>query len=194
MPSDAFYQTGGKDIVQGDIFDGVPHLFLRPPLHVLRRVTLAGGREAMGFYQYPPPTDESPGGREGKIPPGGPFHLGSGEQASSFCQVSRAIVLNHDCDIENEPEHRLVALVRPLAPVRDAAHQEVIRLNQNYSYFYLPAEGEMPDAYVDFRRITSLTPDFLSISDRLSSLSEESVKALQFHLFRFLTRRDIGGE
>jgi hypothetical protein len=192
MAIEPFYRLVDKEILQGDIFEEVPQLFLRPPLLALRRVTLAGGREAFGFYPFPPPADDAPGGPSGRVPPGGPFHFGTGEQTSAFCQVTRAIILNHDCDIENEPDHRLVALVRPLSPV-PAEHQEIIRHNQNFNYFYLPAEDGLPEAYVDFRRLTSLSPDFLPVEKRIAALAVESVKALQAQFFRFLTRRDLIG-
>jgi len=185
-----FYRSVEPDISQGDVFDSIPQLFLRPPLFVLRKVTLAGGREAFGFYQYPPPTEESPGGAKGKQLPGGPFHFEKGEEASAFCQVTRAIVINHDCDIENEPDHRLIALVRPLSPVPEES-KEIIRKNQIFNYFYLPAEDGFPEAYVDFRRITSLSAAFLVAGSRLTSLTEEAVRQLQFQFFRFVTRRDM---
>jgi hypothetical protein len=191
MAADPFYRPADPTVCQGDIFDGVPHLFLSPPLLALRKVTLAGGREAFGFYEYPPPAEDAPGGPKGKALPGGPFRFNSpkGEQAGASCQVTRAIVLNHDCDIENEPEHRLVALVRPLGPV-PPEHQEIIRRNQNFNYFHLPAGAGLPEAYVDFRRLTSLAPAFLTNAQRLTSLTVEAVRALQAQLFRFLTRRE----
>jgi hypothetical protein len=196
MTAGSFYRPVDPTVCQGDLFDRVPHLFLRPPLLALRRVTLAGGREAFGFYEYPPPTEQSPGAAQGKQLPGGPFRFNTpeGEDATAWCQVTRAVVLNHDCDIENEPDHRLVALVRPLAPVRDPAHQDIIRRNLNFNYFYLPAGEGLAEGYVDFRRITSLSPAFLAAATRLVSLTPEAVQALQFQFFRFLTRRDLSSE
>jgi hypothetical protein len=146
----------------------------------------------MGFYEYPPPTEQSPGAEGGKALPGGPFHFNTGEQASALCHFTRAIILNHDCDIENDPEHRLVALVRPLAPVTNSEHRRVIEGNLNFSYFYLPSDGQaLAAAYVDFRRITSLHPDFLARGVRLASLAPQALQALHAQLFRFLTRRDL---
>ncbi len=191
MVGEPFYKDVAPELSQGDILDGIPHLFLRPPLFALRKVILAGGREALGFYEYPPPTEESPGASRGKQLPGGGFHFQAGEQAAALCQVSRAIVLSHDCDIENEKEHRLVALVRPLAPVTDPGHQEIIRQNRNFNYLYLPAAEGLDEAYVDFRRLTSLSPHFLATASRLRSLSGEGVRALQFGFFRFLTHHEL---
>src|SRR5262249_55418931 len=48
----------------------------------------------------------------------------------------------------------------------------------------------LADCYVDFRRITSLSPTFLGTGGRVSSLTDTAVKALQDQLFRFWTHRE----
>lgn len=177
-----YYQGSEQAFRQGDIVADVPHLFLRPPLYALRRVTLAKGREAMGFYPFLPAEDG----------PGGPFHFADGEEVPALGRLALGIVLNHDCEIENEHEHRLIALVRPLETVEKEEHRRVIVENRNYSFFYLPADValQLPDSYADFRRITSLSPAFLATERRVASLTEKAVKAFQDQLFRFWTHRD----
>jgi hypothetical protein len=188
MAAGAFYRPVEPEILQGDIFRSVPHLFLKPPLRAVRGpITLSKGRTAYGLYSHPLPGAADPA-ESPKV--GGPFHFDEGEQVSVDCCVTRAIILNHDCYIENEPEHRHVALIRPLRVVTNPDHRQVIQQNRNFSYFHLPpGGGELEEAYVDFRRITSLAPEFLSAQDRLAALTEEAVAALQAQLFRYFTHR-----
>jgi hypothetical protein len=186
-----YYQPWEEAFRQGDTIADVPHIFLRPPLYALRRITLAKNREAMGFYQYPP-AEDGPGGARGRDLPGGSFHFGEGEEVPAICRLALGIVLNHDCEIENEHEHRQLALIRPLEAVENEEHRELIVGNRNFSFFYLPADTSLglPDSYVDFRRITSLAPAFLATGRPLTSLTEIAVKAFQSQLFRFWTHRD----
>jgi hypothetical protein len=186
-----YYQAYEDAFRQGDIVADLPHVFLKPPLYALRRVTLAKGREAMGFYPYPP-EETGPGGLRGRELPGGAFHFAEGEEVAALCRLALGVVLNHDCEIENEHEHRLIALIRPLAAVEKDEHRRVIVENRNYSFYYLPADGSLglPECYIDFRRITSLSPDFLTRGRRVASLTETARKALQDQLFRFWTHRD----
>jgi hypothetical protein len=176
----AFYRPVDADILQGDIFRDVPHLFLKPPLQAIRGpITGKQGRPSWGIYTHPLPLGS------GSLPIdqpriGGPFQFREGEQVPVRCNVTLGIVMNHECDIENEPEHRLIALVRPLGPVQNPEHRRVIQENRNSAYFYLPSlEGVMEEAYVDFRRLTSLSPEFLAAINRLTALSPIAVQGLQ---------------
>jgi len=81
-----------------------------------------------------------------------------------------------------------VALIRPLAPVADPEHRLIIQQNRNSAFFHLPP-GELEEAYVDFRRITSLSPAFLDAQDRLAALTPQALLALQAQLFRHFTHR-----
>jgi|ERR1019366_1227484 hypothetical protein len=184
--SGAFYRPVGNDVLQGDIFNDIPHLFLKPPLKAIRGpITLKGGRPSWGVYDYPLT------GEPLELPKiGGPFNFALGEQVPVTCNVTRAMVLNHECDIENEHEHRLIALIRPLAPVTNPEHRQFIKENRNSAFFYLPPnDGGLEEAYVDFRRITSLSPSFLVPGNRLSALAPVAVLALQAQIFRHFTHR-----
>ena len=67
--------------------------------------------------------------------------------------------------------------------------QEIIRQNRNFSFFYLPATDSLPELFVDFRRITSLAPEFIPHPKRVAALGAESIKAFQMQFFLFITRR-----
>src|SRR5262249_60351438 len=101
--------------------------------------------------------------------------------------VTRGLVLNYDCDLVNEEDHCLVAIVRPLAGVNEDDRQ-IIRENRNFNYLFLPRNDDygLAEAYVDFRQITCLDPELLEkIGTRRASLTPEGILGLQAQLFRF---------
>jgi hypothetical protein len=190
MASGGFYRPSLADQVsQGDIFDAVPKLHLKPPLAVLRRIMIKGGVEARSYL----PVAKT--GEPTAPLPGGPLRLRDkqGEQIECFCQVSRAILLTYDCEIDHDEDHRMVALVRPLTGL-PAPSQDVIRNNQNFIFFYLPGHADFGEGYVDFRRVTCLTPSFLDDATRIASLSSDALMALQRQLLLYLTRRELSPE
>jgi len=150
-PMDAadFYRTADAQLSQGDILDRVPHIFLKEQPRPLRKVSLTGNRVA-----YEP--DELP---EGALPQ----TSGEGNLVPAVCQVSRAILLTFDCEIDKDKNHRTVALIRPLPAHMPANDLATIRANQRYAFFYLPADGDrLPESYVDFRRICTIAPAWLT--------------------------------
>jgi hypothetical protein len=145
-------------------------------------------------FPYPPVTGKTPDaeapGKTIRLPP---FHVKEGEFIPVLCQFTRAVVLNYDCDLQNEEDHCLVAIVRPLAGVNDEDRQTV-RDNRNYNYFFLPEDQAfgLAEGYVDFRQVSCLDPDLLlKIGTKKASLTPEGVKSLQAQFIRFLTRRDL---
>ncbi len=178
----AFYRDVGNDYCQGDLIDDVPsiHLKVEPSLTALRKGTVKGNRQIWDILSSnPQPTGPKPDFKMGEVVP-------------AFCQISRAILLTRDCEIDKDPNHRLVALVRPLARIAPA-DRDIVRENRNFSYFYLPADEDrgLIEAYVDFRRITCVAPELVAKGRRLASLTEESAKALMGGLFQFLTHREV---
>ena len=191
MPEGRFFREADPELSQGDILDGIPSTQLKSPILAFREVTLKGGRKAYGAFPYPPVVGQTPDS-SGKSAKGGVLDFTSGESVSTFCQIGRAIVLNYDCDIENDKKHALVSLVRPLGVGQEAAHCQVIRENRNYSYCYLPADQELglPEAFVDFRRVTCLHPEILAAGTRIASLSQEALRVFQRQLMLYFTRRE----
>ncbi|HKB37224.1 MAG TPA: hypothetical protein VKD72_12280 [Gemmataceae bacterium] len=194
MPSEPFYRLDPSlPLSQGDIWENVPQLQrLRPPIQVLRKATLSKGREGYEAHAYP--GGEGPSAESaGQAVPGPAFDFKKGEPVPVGCQVARAVVLSYDCDLDNDPDHCLVALVRSFVGLSDG-NREVIRGNRNFSFFYLPAEAALglDESYVDFRRLTAIHPQTLSLAARRASLGQEAVDALRAQLVRFFTRRELG--
>jgi hypothetical protein len=193
-PDSSYYRDLEADVSQGDIFDGIPHVHVRDPLEVVREATPKGGRRIYGLYPYPPQPGQEPDA-PGRSVQGGPLDLARGEKVATFCQVSQGVLLNHDCDIENEPKHRLVVMIYPLARIADPEHRQVIERNQNYSRFYLPPDTRFGEAgYVDFRRFTSIHPDLLGRGTRRTRLSDILMGSLFRQLFLFLQHRRLTDE
>jgi hypothetical protein len=190
-PGGPYYREPEPDICQGDVFDGVPHAYVRDPLEVVREAKVKGKHRTFGLYPYPGQPGEGPDA-PGKSVQGGPLDLGRGERAATFCQVAQGVLLNHDCDIEHEPGHRLVAMIYPLARVQQAEYRAAIERNQNYTRFFLPADALFPvPSYVDFRRISCVHPRFVMPQNRVTRLSEVLMASLFRQFFLFLTHRSL---
>jgi hypothetical protein len=178
----AFYRDVGTEYSQGDIIDGVPSIHLKstPTLIALRECNLKGGKKGW----EPLSADSSANGPKPDFK--------KGEIVPAFCQVTRAILLTRDCEIDKDPKHRLVAMVRPLSAIAPE-HSEIIQENRNFNCFFLPRDDaySLEDGYVDFRRITCIAPEVLEQGTRIASLGEESLKALLAQFFTFLTHSDI---
>ncbi len=97
------------------------------------------------------------------------------------------MALNRDCDFDKS-EWVIVAEVRPLDEI-EANSQGNIRGLKTRNTFYLPANGSMPESFVDFRRIDRLAKELILIFDaterRLSSLNDEAREALQWQIALF---------
>jgi len=179
--ANSFYSDPVDEWCQGDIFANVPHVQVHPPIVALRERL---GRTSYDFYD---PTDT--GSRE-RTPPGGfRFNRPPGDLVPADALLAFAVMLTHDCDLDNDPKNRVIALVRKLdsgIPETDKAN---IRRNGNANYFYLPEYGDvLPESYVDFRRISSLPRGYASNLRRVASLRPSEKEQLQLQLFFFFTR------
>ncbi len=173
------YRPPDPQLCQGDIVAGVPHLHMKPPVEVVRRTSTKTGP------MLQPHEPENP-------PPGGfAFEKGRPEQVVVQCQMAIGIVISHGCEIDKDSKHRIVALVRPLAPVAEE-HRDVIRENRNHSYFYLPPHLEVLDeSYVDFRRLSCIDPQLVSTDKRLASLTPDGLAQFLATFFVYITRADV---
>jgi|SRR6266567_3648060 len=182
MMVDEFYRDADPILCQGDIIREIPHVNLKPPLPltVIRKEHVKYGNGIkFAPYEY------------GLSAPKDGFHFDQGEQVLASCQVAFGMVLSHGCEIDKDPRYRMIALIRPLS-VAPPEGQEIIRANNNLSSCYLPAYDEiMGESYVDFRRITTLHPDFLRDAERIVSLTDDAVKYVQAQFFRYFTRLDV---
>jgi hypothetical protein len=170
---------------QGDIVAHVPHLSFTGALRVLR--LRQGGRTGWiaDIYTYDPGLSDA----DQVLRPQQPFRLrtSAGDLLVAECQLNLGIILSHDCEIDKERKYILVAPVRPFLLVPDE-HKETIHSNTQYRTLYLPEKGEdMPAGYADFRRISPVRMELLSLERRIASLTPDAVLLLQSQLVLFFT-------
>ena len=126
-------------------------------------------------------------------PPRNPgFHWSvpeGGELIHATAYLDRAIVLTHDCEIENEPRHRTIAMVRPIEVFSRDLRPKIDNL-ENHAAFALPADRDfgIPHSWVDLRRVTVVRPQVLEASGKIGRLNEEGRKALAEHFWDYLFR------
>ena len=167
-----------RDFRQGDIYRDVLHIMLtEPEFAVLRTFQAKGGRTQVFLH--------GPGN-----PPKDGFHWESKERVVAEGQLRMAIVLTHDCEIENADsrEHRLIGLLRPLDRL-GSGDQEIIIQGRHFGRLYLPAWSEvgLPESYLDLRRITTLRNDALPGENRIASMADFGRELLQAAIIRYLT-------
>jgi hypothetical protein len=107
-----------------------------------------------------------------------------------------AMVMTHDCEIDNDPDLRLVAMIRPLTAV-DADHRATVMSLGVWPYFPLAEQAEPPvmeASFVDFRRVTTVSGAALRDDDRYASLSDVLREAIAERFWQFLFRRVLADE
>jgi len=161
---DFYAQPVDGDFRQGDIFRDTVSIWASaadPP--VIRESTGKSNRTNLSLhYAGNPPRDG--------------FRWTVKERVATEAKRGLAIVLTHDCEIENEDDerYRQVALIRPLSAVTSAEHRLVIVEGRHFGRLYLPAhpDGIFPDSYVDLRSITTLRRHGLDPARRVAGLSD----------------------
>lgn len=139
---------------------------------------------------------------DGPGPKGGfkwQMHEGGEPALLVHSHMGLAMVISHDCEIENDPNARTLAMIRPLGELDDSAQRALFsgrKEDVRYAIFPLEAqdaEPRMERAFVDFRRLTTVRPAVLEASTRIASASDELRNAVaqsyRQYLFRRLERR-----
>jgi hypothetical protein len=181
MDASSFYHPVDPQLCQGDILERVPHILLKEQPRPIQKATFPGNRSAYQLAEL----------AEGALPQ----TPEEGVLVPATCHVTRAMVLTHDCEIDKDMRHRSVLLIRPLPANLPESERTTIRENKKYSFFYLPAgDNTLPESYVDFRRICTVSPQWVDSATRLASLSPDARQAMLIQLFRFLARVELRQE
>ncbi|MGH2406455.1 MAG: hypothetical protein ACRDF7_00060 [Candidatus Limnocylindrales bacterium] len=182
MPGPLYLPPVEGEILQGDLFANVPSAIIDArPLRVARR--LRADQSTWVVHE-----------ENGATPAGG-FKWGisqGGEVLLARAFLGLGMVLSHDCEIENDPNIRTLAMVRPatdLAPDDRAALINGARVR--YSIFPLAAQTIDPKMELSFvvRRLTTVRPAVLDPDARIASLSEELRAAVAARFRQYLFRR-----
>jgi hypothetical protein len=174
MNAASFYRKVDPKLCRGDVFECVPHLLLKDQPRPLRPATLPGNKSGFLIEDLPEGTLPQPG-KEFVVP--------------AACVVARTMLLTYDCEIDKPKSLRTIALVRPLDPKMPQVDRDKVRNNQKLAFFYLPAQdGMLPECYVDFRRVSTISPEWVDRGKKLASLHETARQAMLMRFFLFLTR------
>lgn len=177
-------------LCQGDIIANLAHVVHRPPLRALRPFSAKGGKQAFSPHVYD--VHRTPA-TQLDVPKGGfRFQSPEGELGVASVQMTLGMVISHGCDVDKrDSKNWLIAMIRRLA-VLSEDDWPAIRDGTQKRAFYLPAYGDhIPEGYVDFRRITCIQKQPLEELNRIVGLTDEAVEDLHWHMFRFITRREI---
>lgn len=179
----AYYQAKNPaEVLQGDIFEVQPSIFIRSrPLAVVR-TKQEGERIHAGMHT-----------EDGKpAPPDGGYRWEKGEDIIAEGILAKAVMMTHDCEIEKDDKHRALALIRPWSTI-PAEHQEKVRQGLRYRFFWLPAQNDpdFEESYVDFRRLTTVRPGALLEQHRILAMTERMREAIGAAFIKFITRKDI---
>lgn len=188
--AERIYLPPRDETSQGDIYENLPatHIEARP-LRIARPFPRASGaqpqdelaRQKYGVH------------REDGRPPAGGFRWRfdqSGEDILAHGYLYKAMVLSHDCEIENDPRHRTLAMIRPITDLQPEDQTRVFDF-EVFSAFPLEAQEEEPRmerCFIDFRRLTTVRPEVLTASVRLASVTDELRKAVSERFWLYLFR------
>lgn len=177
------YLEPGDELLQGDIYRNVPSIHLPSrPIRVSRpyRETEKGDLHGVHKEDGAPPKD----GYHWRADQGGENVIAKGF-------MGLVVVISHDCEIENDPNHRLVAMIRPITEIQAPFRADIMAM-KHWAAFPLLAQDEPPameESFVDFRWLTSLRPTVLRAEDRVARLAPGVVDALRVRFWHFLNRR-----
>lgn len=173
-----------EEDLQGDVFAALPSvLAVRRPLQAIRLL----GAAKEGYQPQVFIHDETHPPKHGfKWAP-----ADGGDELVHKGFVTKAMLVSHDCEIENDDRVRLVAMVRPLTDLTDPEIQEDVRRGDVSGAFYLPRQEPEPslaESFVDFRRLTPVTPELLVRQEKLLSLTELMRMRMREHFWLYLCR------
>jgi hypothetical protein len=100
MNAASCYRPVDLQLCQGDILERVPHLYLKDFPGPIRKTTGTGSRIVYELEELAPGA-QATAPEEGILVP-------------AHCQITRAMLLTYDCEIDKDRKHRMVALIRPL--------------------------------------------------------------------------------
>jgi hypothetical protein len=180
-----YYRDIEDRFCQGDIFSVAPNIFLKERLQKPRAVTLAGQKHGFEIDELSHASDDGT-----KV---GLDRLQSGTDVlvPVSTLIRPAILLSHGCEIDKDKKHRIIALIRSMADLKEAEKNN-IRSHGRRACFYLPQCGnDLPEGYVDFRRISTVTLEWLESRKRVKSLTEAARRQLLVAFFLFFSRIEL---
>jgi hypothetical protein len=183
-----YYRDVENRFCQGDIFLIAPNLFLKERLQKPRTVTLAGQKHGFEIDELSHSSDD--GTKVGLDR----LQTGNDVLVPVSTLIGPAILLSHGCEIDKDKKHRIIALIRSMGNLKEEEKNH-IRSHGRRACFHLPQCGnDLPEGYVDFRRISTVTLEWLESKKRVKSLTEDARRQLLVGLFLFFSRIELSVE
>lgn len=125
---------------------------------------------------------------EGGQAPADGFKWASGEQVLVPGRLGMAIVLSHDCEIENAPNCLVVARVRPMTDLEPRFRQACRDFNRwdTFPLFPQAAQPSLDESFIDFAELTTVDLAGLPIETRHARVSEEIRNAIARAFWNYL--------
>lgn len=182
-----FYSKLQSGLNQGDIVSDVPWGVIDAPLSFCRP---SPNKPGQAFYAPIAEAKRDPL----------PFTRGPEVIHAVGHAPTLGMVIWEDCQIEKmmnqgQDERKWyvsVAPIRPLDLFDDDESRQTVRDGRRMAFFYLPADGDIPESFVDLRLMWPVKQSLLA--KRLTTLSADGRAALFGHLFTFLTARRFIGD
>lgn len=186
--TDLYLPPVAGEILQGDIFERMSSTRVEGrPLRVARQWNVKGGRDMWEVHL-----------EDGAGPQGGfRWRVDQGGEGGLLVHalLGLAMVISHDCEIENDLNARTLAMIRPATDLSDEAQEALFSGHEDqiqYAIFPLEVQTDSPiteRSFVDFRRLTTVRPAVLDASTRVASLTEELRAAVAKSFWLYLFRR-----
>ncbi len=106
-------------------------------------------------------------------------------------EKGKVIIVSHHCDVHHKP----MIQIAPILPITrlPSDHQPSCRTNDMYNYCYLPESENvgLEESYINFQLMSFYPVDLLEISNRIISLTEESINFMHERLLWYFTRKKL---
>jgi hypothetical protein len=168
-PLAGFYQDPIDEFSQGDIFDVSPNCWVDLPLRSVSQTDPPQIEEGIDLLKLAACT-----------------HLVNKNK------TSRALIINHDCDIAKQTTSRWV--VCPVVDLSDlpADDRGNAKKNRIAHLCFLPRHGAaLPDSVAVLNRQTTITKELLCASTRIATLGAQGRLAFYAQFMRWLTRWEM---
>jgi hypothetical protein len=170
-------------LLHGDLWDRLPFLLARRlPLSVMRKWPEMGPKGTPLYAEYVAGATRQPQRSPIRLD-----YQHGGDDVLAVGFQSLGIVLSHDCEIENAPDHILVAPVLPWSNLHPDHQDEALKGDR---YDVLPlVEGDDPAEwhYVKYARLCVVHNDVFEKCKRTASASTALRRILALGLHRYLT-------
>ena len=173
MPSSEWWTASVRaELSQGDILDAIPIVLAPMPIRYVKPQTFPKGIK--GWVESTVPFKDS-GGRTVLF-------------SAGF--ISQAIVISHDCDLDDHGGSKTVLVARvELLESAPPEHRSTIAAQENLLRMFLPGIPGLGDCYANLRSVATIDRQVIRQAKRLASMTDDARAFLQTRLIKFLIRK-----